>query len=167
MTGPRIGALIAATAGLVFTLVNAGALADQPALVVRVLGGLAGAGVIVLVLTRPEPAVPVPAPSGQAWRVYWSMVTLEAVLLIVGTRLLVAQDHTELTVPWVAVVVGVHFLPFASAFGAALFRWLGWALISLGTIGAVLGVTAGTGAGELVAGVLSGVVLLGFAMRFQ
>jgi hypothetical protein len=167
MSGPRIGALIAAIAGLAFVLVNAGTLSDQPALVIRVLGGLAGAVVIAIVLTRTDESTPVPTSGRAAWRVYWAMVALEVVLLIGGSRLLVAHGHTELTAPWVAFIVGLHFLPFASAFTAPLFRWLAWVLIALGVVGGLLGVLVGEAAGAVVAGILSGITLLGFAVRFR
>jgi hypothetical protein len=167
MSGPRIGALIAATAGLAFILVNAGELSEHPALVVRVLGGLAGAAVVVVVLARAEPSVPVPAPPAAAWRTYWLMVVLEVVLLITGSRLLAAHDHTELSAPWVAFIVGLHFLPFAKAFGTPLFRYLGWALITLGAVGAVLALSVGAAAGAVVGGVVSGITLFAFAVRFR
>jgi hypothetical protein len=69
----------------------------------------------------------------------------------------------ELGVPWVALIVGVHFLPFAKAFRLPDFQPLAWTLIALALIGGVLAVAVGATAGAFVAGVLSGVALLVFA----
>lgn len=167
ISGPRTGALLAATAGTAFVLVNAGALDDAAASVVRAVGVLVGIAVTFRVLTRPEPAEQPPSPTTAAWRVYWAMVVLEVVLLLGGTRLLVAHGRDELATPWVALVVGLHFLPFARAFGTPLFAWLGGAMIGLGVGGGVLALAVGSAAGAVVAGVLSGVVLLGFALSFR
>jgi hypothetical protein len=58
------------------------------------------------------------------------------------------------------LVVGAHFLPFAKVFGAPRFLPLAWTLIALGLIGGVLAVAVSPAAGTVVAGVLSGFVLL-------
>lgn len=167
MGGSRVGALVAATAGVAFILVNAGSLTDQAAIVVRVVGGVAGVGVIARVLTRREPGAQDASPALAAWRVYWTMVAFEVVLLVVGSRVLVSSGHKELATPWVALVVGLHFLPFARAFGTPMFRWLGWALIALGVVGGLAAALVGESVGAVSAGVGSGVVLLVFAALFN
>lgn len=167
MRGSRVGTLVAATAGVAFILVNAGSLADQAAIVARVVGGVAGVGVIARVATRGEPGGQDVSPAQAAWRVYWTMVALEVVLLVVGSRVLVSSDHKELATPWVALVVGLHFLPFARAFGTPMFRRLGWTLIALGMVGGFAATLVGEAAGVVVAGVVSGVVLLVFAAVFN
>jgi hypothetical protein len=166
LSGRRLGALIGAIAGLVFILINAGALSGWWALAAR------GAGVAVFlavlwlsVLRRDGETADVPSPSATSWRVYWAMVAFEVVLLPVGVNVLVRLGHSELTVPWVALVVGVHFLPFARAFGASVFRVLGLVLIALAAVGGCLAVLVGQDAGTLTAGVGSGVALLGFAFH--
>ena len=69
---------------------------------------------------------------------------------------------SELVVVWVVFVVGLHFLPFARAFGLPVFDLLAWTLIALAVVGGVLTVTADAVAGRWTA-VAAGFVLLGFA----
>ena len=59
------------------------------------------------------------------------MVAFEVVLLPMGANSLVRLDHPELTVPWVALIVGIRFLPFARAFRSPVFAVLGLVLIGL------------------------------------
>ena len=98
-------------------------------------------------------------------RIYWAMVILELILLPVGVKVLAGVHHPELSLPWVALVVGVHFLPFAKAFRLPQFQPLAWTLIALALIGGVLAVAVGAAAGTFVAGVLSGVALFAYALR--
>ena len=168
LAGRQVGALIGAIAGLVFVLINAGAAAGPWAWVLRGLGIVAFAGVLwVSVLRRERVPADQPPPSASAWRVYWVMVAFEVVLLPVGVKLLVRLDHPELTVPWVALIVGVHFLPFARAFEAPVFRVLGLVLIGLAVVGGVLGLRAGADVATLVAGIGSGIALLAFAFHVR
>jgi hypothetical protein len=166
LSGLRLGALIGAIAGLVFILINAGALPGWWAWAVR------GAGIVVFlavlwlsVLRRDRAQADVPAPSPSSWRVYWAMVAFEVVLLPVGVKVLVRLGQAGLTVPWVALIVGVHFLPFARAFGASVFRVLGLVLIALAAVGGCLALVVGQDAGTLTAGVGSGIALLAFAFH--
>ncbi|WP_238348701.1 hypothetical protein [Ornithinimicrobium pratense] len=60
----------------------------------------------------------------------------------------------------VALGVGLHFVPFAAAFRAPVFRTLGWLLAGIGLIGLVVG-WLGTGAtAAAAAAVTAGVVML-------
>jgi hypothetical protein len=166
VSGQRTGATIGAVAGLVFVLVNAGALPAALAAAVRVAGVVAFVVAMVLVVRGTAGTGRVPHPPGRAWRVYWVAVGLEVLLLPLGSILLTRAGRPELGVTWVALVVGVHFLPFASAFEVPVFRTLGWGMVTLAVIGAVLVLTVGAAAGAFVAGVLSGAALLAFAIRY-
>ena len=95
------------------------------------------------------------------------MVAFEVVLLPVGVNVLIRMDHRELTVPWVVLVVGIHFLPFARAFRSPVFHALGLVLIGLAAVGGCLAVLVGPDAGALTAGVGSGIALLGFALHVR
>jgi hypothetical protein len=165
MTGRRTGALIGAIAGLVFILINAGSLPDEIALAVRALGVIAFLAVLWLAVLR-QPGVPQQAMDSERgpWRVYWTSVAVEVVLIPVGAGVLNRLDQAELVLPWVVLVVGVHFLPLANAFGIPRFRVLAGCLIGLAFVGGALSLTVGAAAGTVVAGVLSGVALLAFAV---
>lgn len=165
MTGQRIGSVVGAIAGLAFILINAGALPGPAASVVRGLGILGF--IVVMALSRSgrgEAQPMAPRPDHTAWRTYWSMVSLELVLLPVGAIVLTRLGYPELGPTWVALIVGVHFLPFAATFGVPTFRPLAWTLIVLGAVGAALAIAVSDDAGPIVAGVLSGVALLAFAL---
>lgn len=164
-SGQQIGSTIGATAGLVFIQLNAGSLPGGIAVAVRALGVAAFLAVVTLtVLRRGEEQQPGPTPTQQAWRIYWSMVIFEVILLPLGVKILLGMHHPELTVPWVALIVGAHFLPFAKAFGVPRFLTLAWTMIALALIGGVLAVAVSPAAGHFVAGVLSGVSLLASAL---
>jgi hypothetical protein len=162
--GQRIGALIGAVAGLVFILVNAGPLPGSWAVVVRCAGIVAFLVVLWLSVLRRDRRHPAnPPPSAPAWRVYWAMVAFEVVLLPLGANVLTRLGRPELSVPWVVLIVGVHFLPFARAFAAPIFRVLGLVLIGLALVAGCLAILVGQDAGTLTAGLGSGIALLGFA----
>jgi hypothetical protein len=166
LSGRRLGALIGAIAGLVFILINAGALPGWWAWAARGVGIAAFLAVLWLsVLKRDIEQADLPSPSASSWRVYWAMVAFEVVLLPVGVKVLAGLGHAELSVPWVALIVGVHFLPFARAFGAPVFRVLGLVLIALAAVGGGLAVLVGQDAGTVTAGIGSGIALLGFAFH--
>ena len=168
LSGERVGALIGAIAGLVFILINAGALRDPWSWALRATAILAFAVVVWLsVLRRDRTHRDRVSPSAAAWRVYWAMVAFEVVLLPVGVNVLVRGDRPELTVPWVALIVGIHFLPFARAFESSVFGVLGFVLIGLAVVGAVLALLVGEEAATLTAGVGSGIALLGFAFHVR
>lgn len=168
LDGRRIGAVIGAIAGLVFILINAGTAPGWTSFALRAAG--IASFVLVLwmaVLRRDRTHADRPSPSAHAWRVYWLMVAFEVVLLPVGASVLVRLDHPELTVPWVALVVGIHFLPFARAFRSPVFAVLGLVLIGLAVVGGLLAVLGDPDAGTLTAGVGSGIALLGFAFHVR
>jgi hypothetical protein len=159
--------MIAAIAGLVFIFVNGAALPGGIAAAVRGLGVVAFIVMMTLVVLRrggEQRAAPVP--DQRAWRTYWSLVILEVILLPIGSVTLTRLGHPELGVAWVALIVGVHFLPFAKAFDVPDFRQLAWTMIVLAPIGGVLAVAVSAASGAVVAGVLSGVALFAFALRY-
>lgn len=62
-----------------------------------------------------------------------------------------------LVLPWVVLVVGAHFLPFAAAFRAGIFRAMAWTLIAIALVGGLATVLV-----DAVASPLTGVVVAGF-----
>lgn len=67
-----------------------------------------------------------------------------------------------------AAVVGAHFLPFARAFGAPVFRWIGGSMLVLGLVGALaamLRVPAAGPAGAAAAGAAMLLIVAGQALR--
>jgi hypothetical protein len=161
MSSRTVARAIGATFGLVFIMVNAGAVDSPWSSVLRALGVVAFVGVIWSGWGRGDVAV---RSRPGALRFYWASVALEAFALVVGSRVLTDSGRAEYGVAWVAFAVGFHLLPFAWAFNTPSFLPLGLVLMGLGIIGAALGLAgAGAAAIALTAGVGSGSALVGWA----
>ncbi|MXG88879.1 hypothetical protein [Nocardioides flavescens] len=121
MDGRRLGSLIGCAGGLAFVLVSAGGVPG--AWWWRALGlVLAGAVLVAIVVSRaPAP----PPPDRRALRIYGACVLAMVLAILVGARVLNALGETDLVRLWVVLVVGIHFVPFASAFRQPLFTRLG------------------------------------------
>lgn len=159
----RLPPLIGAAFGLLFVLINAGALPAPWSLGVRVAGVVLTAAVVARVLLgRTEPA---PPPEPTAMRTYWRWVGMEALAIPAGSILLSRFGLADFGALWVILVVGVHFLPFSTAFRRREYAALGWALIAVALAGVALTLSFGAIASGL-AGVVAGVLLLVFALTF-
>ncbi|WP_051393031.1 hypothetical protein [Glycomyces arizonensis] len=163
MSGERIGSLIGAIGGLVFILVNAGGLPGAAPLVARCLGVAAFAFVVWYAVVRPRPgAVEARPPTRRAMRVYWICVGAMALAIPVGAAVVNnVLDAPELTVCWVVLVVGAHFLPFAKAFDAPVFAPLAWTLVGIAVVGGALTLALDEQAAAWTA-VLAGAALLAY-----
>jgi hypothetical protein len=163
MSGPRLGSLVSAVAGLVFVLLNAGRFDGPVGVVLRLLGVAVFAVVTWYAVLRRSAGRPGPGPAPGALRTYLICVAGEVVAIPLGAQLLSrVLDQPQLTPAWVVLVVGVHFLPFARAFRAPPFRTLGLTLIGLALLGGVLALTV-TPLAVPGAAVAAGFVLLAFA----
>lgn len=101
------------------------------------------------------------APSRFAGPIYGASV-LGMVVLIIASPHLVRALGIEAAQPAVVVMaVGLHFIPFAVAFGARVFAWLGWALTAIGLAGVLAAAGVGHPAGA-VSAVLAGAAMLAF-----
>lgn len=161
MTRGRTGLIIGGAFGLAFIGVNAGAV---PPLAVP-LRLLAVAAFVGLFLTPRPPADRTGADSaaGRAFgRRYWLVVAAEAIAALAGIVVLKWVLHApQLTVGWIALVVGLHFFGLAAAWQQASLRLLGAAMAACGAAGLLLGAAgAGTSAVAAVAGIAPGVLLL-------
>lgn len=90
--------------------------------------------VVVLLRRRVLPAAQ--APARGALRVYGIAVVTMLALLPVTRLVALALDAPTAQIALVAAVVGGHFLPFARAFQAPVFWWIGGAMAVLGLAGA-------------------------------
>ncbi|MDN6178465.1 MAG: hypothetical protein L0J08_07975, partial [Micrococcaceae bacterium] len=64
----------------------------------------------------------------------------------------------------VALAVGAHFLPYARAFAAPIFLWLGSVMVALGIAGLALGLTSTVVAAPAAAVAAGFVLLIGSAV---
>lgn len=148
------GALIGAGGASAFMLVN-GATLGSPWTWIVVVGWFCAIAVFVwAVLIRPRSFEQLEPPSKQASTIYLVSVAAMVVLIVGGARLLALFDRSELTVAWVVCVVGAHFVPFARAFGRAMFRVMGWGMLVIGIVGLAGGLASPAVAA--VAGVAAG-----------
>ncbi|MDO5500294.1 MAG: hypothetical protein Q4F67_11525 [Propionibacteriaceae bacterium] len=166
MPGRMIGALISGIFGAVFVIVNSAAL---PA-VARIILSMAAVAVptivlIQLVRSRSQGEAVGMAPNHGRW--LWPTTAVEVVAIVGGLVLL--NRFTSIGwagVAWVALVVGLHFIPFAVNLKMPTFWVLTVALSLLGVAGLILAIQgASPGLVGLVAGVLSGIALLAAAIH--
>ena len=158
----RIGIMIGSSFGLAFVLANVGGLPNQIAWGLRGLAIVAFVGLIVRLVVRPPKGHAIPSAAGMFGSRYWLVVVGE-VLVGVGGLLVInaGLGWSSITVPWIALVVGVHFLALAHVWQVPEIRIVGIAIALCGVAGMVL---AAFGVSEptvrLVSGALSGCVLL-------
>ena len=169
MQGQRIGSTIAAVFGLLFVLLNTGALPPAAAWTLRVLAAVAFVAILIAVLRAGggSRAAGGAEPSGGGspfGRAYWLIVLVEVLALFGGLRLLSGPlDHPDGGVAWVSFVVGVHFFALAVAFHAPFFHWLGAAVTVCGVVGLVLVFADAQQAWiDVIGGVIPGALLLAF-----
>ncbi len=161
MRSRPIGSVVGAIGGLIFVVVNAAAV--PAALLLRVLAVVTFVAVIWFAVLR-APKVDQAPPSRAALRTYGLCILGMLVALFLGARVLSGLlDRPHAVVPWVVLVVGAHFLPFAGAFGLPIFRLLAVSLVVLGLAGLVLTLSSNSATVEGWTGVAAGFVLLLFA----
>lgn len=155
----RWGALIGVVGGLVFIFSYTPPLAAAVSIAAKIAGiGLALTALFDLYV-RPRSLGPFREPTRAARLAYVCCVAGELAAIAVGSRLLTSLGHADLRPALIAGVVGVHFLPFAWAFGERWFYGMGLALLVLGCVGLVAGYAGVAHAAEAAA-VLSGLVML-------
>lgn len=101
-------------------------------------------------------------------RGYWLIVAAEVVALLAGIVVINAVFGAhELTVAWIALIVGVHFFGLGGLWKAGALHVLGAVLAVLGVAGFVLHAAGGSNlVVALVSGVASGVALDVMAARW-
>ncbi|MEV8233066.1 hypothetical protein [Micrococcus luteus] len=162
------GGLIGVVGGMAFLLAGiAGLPGDAQSMLRSAAVALAVfALAAVLLRRRTLPALPPPAPG--ALRVYGTAVVVMLLLFPVTRLVARAADAPTAQIALVAAVVGAHFLPFARAFGAPVFRWIGGSMLVLGLVGALaamLRVPAAGPAGAAAAGAAMLLIVAGQALR--
>lgn len=157
---PRVwGTVVGAVGATVFVWVSAGELPGPAPVVARVLWAVGLAAYVVEVFVRPRRFAPVEPLSRWAGAVYLASVVGMLLLVRLGTALLPDGRGEELRPALIVLAVGLHFLPFARAFHAPVFVWLGGVMGVLGVAGLVAGVLW-TPVAAAAAAVLAGLVML-------
>ena len=97
-------------------------------------------------------------PRSRAGLIYLASVVGMLLTIAGGSAILRGLGHRDIVVALVAIAVGLHFLPFASAFRAPVFAVLGTVVAGIGLAGLVIGWFAPTVA--VVAAVAAGLSML-------
>lgn len=161
----RWGSLIGLVGGMVFVASYSPALGTGITILACVAGTI---GVLVALFAhyvRPSALGPLSRPHPIALVVYGACFVGELALIAVGSRVLDAVGQGDLRPSLIAAVVGVHFLPFAWAFGEAMFFALGGVVAGLGVVGLVLGALGLPAAAEAFA-VLAGLAMIVVIVRY-
>lgn len=147
----RGGSLIGLAGGLVFIGAYSGALGHA----VSIAAWVAGVVLVITALTghyiHPVSLGPLTRPRPWALATYGACVIGELVVINLGSRALIALGHGDLRPALIASVVGLHFIPFAWAFGERMFYWLGGFVATLGAVGLAAGLIGVSHAAEALA----------------
>jgi hypothetical protein len=157
--------MVGAVGGLAFVLFNSWPLGDPWTNVLIGIGVLWFLWDVRAIMRVPEDPDAV-RPDARQMQAFWIVVALEVVLIIGGTQLAIrGLDMPSASLPWVAIVLGVHWLVFRMVFRENVFLWLGFFTLTCGVVGLMVALTGVAGSDSLAAtaitsGLLVGIVLL-------
>ena len=154
-----LGVIIGGSGASAFVHVNQDVLPGSWATVAVLLWAAALAVCVYAVLLRPRRLRDIEPPHPRAGLIYSLSVVGMLVGFAAGRVVLDAAGRPELMPAIVVIAVGLHFVPFASAFKAPVFGTLGRSVAAIGIIGLALGV-AGGAVPVAAAAVVTGVVML-------
>ena len=155
----RWGSLIGLIGGMVFIGSYSPALGPAATAIAWAAGTVGVLAALFAHYVRPVPLGPLVRPRPLALVTYCGCVLGELVLIAAGSRALAAADHGELRPALIAAVVGLHFIPFAWAFGERMFLHLGGAVAVIGAAGLLTGALGVPRAADALA-VLAGLVMV-------
>lgn len=162
----RWGSLIGLVGGMVFITGYSPPLGPATEMTAWIIGlGLVGAALFAHYV-RPVALGVLGPPSPAALALYGACVIGELALINIGSRALIAAHHSDLRPALIAAVVGLHFIPFAWAFGERMFIWLGSLVAAIGTTGMLigyLGITHAADATAVIAGLTMQILILLYA----
>lgn len=160
----EVGSVIAAVSGVLLIQLSAGALPAALEWPVRLIGVIGFIGALWYLLRRwRAPAPQRHPPSRRVIRKYLIYLGLIFLGLLFGLWLFTqVLPEPALIVPWIVILLGLQFLPFATTFGFPLFERLGVALFALGIVGGAVFLTFTPAAAPLT-GIVAGYLLLIFS----
>jgi hypothetical protein len=160
----EIDSLICAIGGALFVEIASLLLPGVLAWLVAIVGLFVFVAVLWYAVLRKRPDAPPRHPrSPRAIRTYLICTALLIAAVPLGAILFVSVlRQPAVILSWVVLLAGLHFLPYANAFGNRLFDRLGGVLFVLGVVGGAV-VLRWTPQVSAWTGVAAGLVLLGFA----
>lgn len=161
----RIGAVAGLIGAAVFVFSYVDGAGAVPAIAAKAALIAVAATALWFLFVRPRWLGAFLPPKPWSIGIYVLCVVGELALIRLGSDALTAADASELRPALIALVVGVHFVPFAWAFRERMFYLLGCALIVLGGLGMLLTLprASATVSGLVMAGILISYSLGAFA----
>ncbi|MUK03040.1 hypothetical protein GM708_14585 [Vibrio cholerae] len=160
----RTGTLIGLVGALVFVFSYTPGFADPVSVTARLLVVASVAATLWFLFAAPRFLGPFRPPRGWHIGVYVLCVVLEFALIALGAGWLETLQRLELRPALIALVVGLHFLPFAWAFGERMFYLLGGILVLLGALGLLIGTRTGALGVAVGSGLVMSLVLLAYSL---
>ena len=163
-----IASVIGGIGGTAYVIINASLLGEPSAAALRILAVAA----LLWILARARRwRAGSPRARGRARRAgfgagYWAVVALEVVLILGGRALIVGPlNEPSAFLPWLSLVVGLHFFAFVKVFHKLTYLWLGLLISASAIIAFILVGSGATPAAVAVfAAIVPGVVLLAFGV---
>jgi hypothetical protein len=163
INGARIGALIGAVGGVLFIVFSAGVL-PSPWSTITVATGIFGFLWVVWLILRVPDDPDAYQPDARQMQAFWIVVALEVVAIFAGSNVAIhVLDRPDASLPWIATVLGLHWLAFRLVFQEDVFLWLGWFVLSCGIVGLMVAIleVGPSGSSAIASGMLTGLVMLG------
>lgn len=141
MGGEAVGLLIGAVGGTAFVVFNSPRIPPPFGGAAALLAVLALVGLVVLLVRRrhvDEEVSGTDRGPGMFSRGYRLVVTAEVVAIVLGVVVLGRLALSVAVLPWVAFVVGVHFVALGRVWQRASLAWVGAVVAVCGAVGFAL-----------------------------
>ncbi|MDN4611793.1 DUF7010 family protein [Arthrobacter burdickii] len=159
-----MGTLIGLFGACVFVFSYTPGIAELLVVVSRTLVVGAVACTLWFLFASPRYLGPFTAPRGQQIGIYLLCVAMEFALIAFGTGRLTSMGKLELQPALIALVVGLHFIPFAWAFRERMFYSLGGVLAVLGGVGLLIGTQTSALGAAVGSGLVMSLILLAYSL---
>ena len=160
----RTGSLIGLIGACVFVFSYTPGFTDPLSAGARIIVVASVGATLWFLFAAPRFLGPFIPPRGRHIGVYVLCVVLEFALIAVGARWLEALGQLDLRPALIALVVGLHFLPFAWAFRERMFYTLGAVLVVLGGAGLLIGSGTGALGAAVGSGLAMSLILLAYSL---
>lgn len=159
-----MGTLIGLFGACVFVFSYTPGIAKPLSVVARTLVLAAVACTLWFLFASPRYFGPFTASRGQQIGIYLLCVVVEFALIAFGTGRLTSLGKLELQPALIALVVGLHFIPFAWAFKERMFYTLGGVLTVLGSGGLLIGTHTSALGAAVGSGLVMSLILLAYSL---
>jgi hypothetical protein len=160
----RMGTLIGLAGACVFVFSYTPASTDVLSVGARILVIAAVSATLWFLFVVPRFLGPFVPPRGWHIGVYVLCVVMELALIAAGGRLFESIGRQELRPALIALVVGLHFLPFAWAFKERMFYTLGGVIILIGGVGLLIATPTSALGAAVGSGLAMSFILLTYSL---